>query len=351
MYQQLRSLPQPMPSHPRPLIPPCPTKPGASAGILFLTGCWASLQFRFLPLQYPVLAHAAENIVLTATPPATAALLAIGAIITIGPNAAPFYTACFCAAYIAVFVPPLSPSFRTRGRSAARSSPSFGGKAGPGSPGAPTATVQSAGQAGIVALCLSLQPTLLYLGINYRNILHPDHLWSVALLLSGAILFLHLCPKALWWMPDSLYWPRAISGVLAFIIGVAALETRVVAVAFGAYVKLHAPWSWVVVTIGLYLGGALVVAYFGGLLPLIDPGIVGVACIAVCTAGGLSIGLPLQILPFALFAGAGAAALLLHPLSLPTSDISVRVPPADSTPRQSDRASRCCCREQSARGA
>lgn len=278
------------------------------AGVLFLTGCWASLQFRFLPLHYPVLAHAAENILLTTTAHATAALLAVGAVGATGPAAGPFYTACICPALIAVFVPPLQPSFRTRGRSAARSTPSFGGKGSPTSPTTPTATVQSSGQAGLVAIALTLQPTLLYIGINFRNILHADHLWSVALLASGSILFLHLCPKALWWMPDALYWPRAISGVVAFIIGVAALEKRVVAVAFGAYVKLHAPWSWVVVTIGLYLGGALVIAYFGGLLPLIDPGIVGVVCIAVCTAGGLSIGLPLHILPFALFAGAGATA-------------------------------------------
>eukprot|EP00892_Ulva_mutabilis_P002875 jgi/Ulvmu1/12589/UM092_0019.1 len=274
---------------------------------LFLTGCWASLQFRFLPLQYPVLAHAAENILLTASGPTAAALLSAGAVASAGPAAAPFYTACICAALTAVFVPPLPPSFRTRGRSAARSAPALGGKTPAGPPGAPTATVQSAGQAGIVALCLTVQPTLLYIGINFRNILHAEHLWSVALLASGSVLFLHLCPKALWWMPDMLYWPRAISGVLAFIVGVAALEKRVVAVAFGAYVKLHAPWSWVVVTIGLYLGAALVIAYFGGLLPLVDPGIVGVVCIAVCTAGGLSIGLPLHILPFALFAGAGLA--------------------------------------------
>lgn len=93
---------------------------------------------------------------------------------------------------------------------------------------------------------------------------------------------------------------------LSFLIGVAAIEKRVVVVAFGAYVKLHAPWSWIVVTAGLYLGAALVIAYFAGIIPLLDPGLVGVICIAVCTAGGLSLGLPLYILPFALFAGAGA---------------------------------------------
>jgi hypothetical protein len=98
--------------------------------------------------------------------------------------------------------------------------------------------------------------------------------------------------------------------VLAYIFGVAALEQRVVLVAFGAFVKLPAPWSWIVVTAGMYLAAALVVAYFAGIVPMLDPGVVGTMCIAVCTAGGISIGLPTHVLPFALLAGAGVMASL-----------------------------------------
>jgi hypothetical protein len=98
---------------------------------------------------------------------------------------------------------------------------------------------------------------------------------------------------------------RVALWILAYIFGVAALEHRVVLPAFGAYVKLAAPWSWIVVTAGMYLAAALVVAYFAGLVPMLDPGVVGTMCIAVCTAGGISIGLPTHILPFALLAGAG----------------------------------------------
>jgi hypothetical protein len=275
------------------------------AGLLFLAGLWASLQFRFLPLKYPVLAHAAENILMTATPPTAASLLTIAAVAYADAPAAPYYCACICAAFVAAFVPPLPPSFRTRGRVTA-AVPTMGGVGTPvATIGAPAATIQSAGQAGVISMTLGSMPTLLYVGTNIQNIHHEEHLWSLALLICGAIMFFHLCPKALWWFPKQLQTPRMVAWGLSFLIGVAAIEKRVVAVAFGAYVKLHAPWSWIVVTAGLYLGAALVIAYFAGILPLLDPGLVGVVCIAVCTAGGLSLGLPLYILPFALFAGAG----------------------------------------------
>jgi hypothetical protein len=69
---------------------------------------------------------------------------------------------------------------------------------------------------------------------------------------AGSIMFLQLCPRALWWLPDSLYWPRLAAWAAAFLAGVGALTSRVALAAFGAYVKLPAPWSWLVVTAGTY---------------------------------------------------------------------------------------------------
>lgn len=242
---------------------------------------------------------------MTATPPTAASMLTIAAVAYSDAAAAPYYCACICAAFTAAFVPPLPPSFRTRGRVTA-SVPTMGGVGSPSAAsGAPATTVQSGGQAGVISMTLASLPTLLYIGTNFRNITHEEHLWSLTLLICSAIMFFHLCPKALWWFPKALQRPRMIAWAISFLVGVAAIEKRVVVVAFGAYVKLHAPWSWIVVTAGLYLGAALVIAYFTGMIPLLDPGLVGVICIAVCTAGGLSLGLPLYILPFALFAGAG----------------------------------------------
>ena len=161
---------------------------------------------------------------MTATPPTAASLLTVAAVAYTDAAAAPYYCACICAAFTAAFVPPLPPSFRTRGRVTA-SAPTMGGAgASSATSGAPAATVQSAGQAGVISMTLASLPTLFYIGTNFRNISQEQHLWSLTLLVCGAIMFFHLCPKALWWFPRQLHTPRMIAWGLSFLIGVAAIE-------------------------------------------------------------------------------------------------------------------------------
>ena len=255
---------------------------------MLLAACWATLQFRFIALRFPVVALAAENLLITAAGPVATAFLSWALLSEASPAAAPFYSLVISIAAAALFLPPVPSSFLDGG-----------------------APVQTRAQCALIALLATTQPAWTYAAINFRHITESSHLWSLVLLLSGALLALQLTPRGLWWLPPSFKWLRAAIWTAAYVFGVAALEQRVVLVAFGSFVKLPAPWSWVVVTVGLYLGAALVIAYFGGLVPILDPGLVGVACIAVCTAGGISIGLPTHILPFCLLAGAGAQSLCL----------------------------------------
>jgi hypothetical protein len=269
-----------------------------ATGILFLAACWATLQFRFVGLQFPVLAHAAENILLVAVGPLATSYLSWAMLSSAPPSYVPVYTLILSAASVALYIPPLPSSYLTKAR--ASTSGAVGGSA------APAGTVQLRTQCALLALHALLQPSLVHIAINGRHMTAAPHLWSLVLLLSGSIMCLQLTPRALWWLPEHLYWARIALWLIAYVAGVAALEQRVVLVAFGSYVKLPSPWSWIIVTAGMYLGAALVIMYFGGLVPILDPGIVGVMCIAVCTAGGISIGLPTHILPFCLIAGAGA---------------------------------------------
>lgn len=271
-----------------------------------LAALWATLQFRFVALQYAVLAHVAENVLLVGVGPVATAFIAWSLLSSADATAAPFYALAVSIAAAAVYLPPLAPSFVTRARATA-AAPSIGGGAGASA----GATVQTRAQCAVLALTGVLQPAAVYAAVHARRITEADHVWALALLLSTAVLALNLVPRALWWLPRSARAARIGVAVLAFVVAVAALEQRVVLVAFGAYVKLPAPWSWLVVTAGLYLGAALAAAYFAGLVPLLDPGAVGVCCVAAAAAAGAAAGLPLHMLPFCLVAGAGALARML----------------------------------------
>ena len=56
-------------------------------------GVWATLQFKWIQLQYPVVCLAFERLLFAATPPVAAMILAWGTLAAVGPSHAPFYQA------------------------------------------------------------------------------------------------------------------------------------------------------------------------------------------------------------------------------------------------------------------
>ena len=56
-------------------------------------GVWATLQFKWIQLQYPVVCLAFERLLFAATPPVAAMILAWGTLAAVGPSQAPFYQA------------------------------------------------------------------------------------------------------------------------------------------------------------------------------------------------------------------------------------------------------------------
>ena len=54
---------------------------------------WATLQFKWIQLQYPVVCLAFERLLFAATPPVAAMILTWGALAAVGPAHAPFYQA------------------------------------------------------------------------------------------------------------------------------------------------------------------------------------------------------------------------------------------------------------------
>jgi len=84
------------------------------SGVLFLLGCWATLQFRWVQLQYPPVALALERLILSGGVTICGPAIAWGTVAAVGAPAAPFYTACVMPGLHALLSVPLVSSFHLR---------------------------------------------------------------------------------------------------------------------------------------------------------------------------------------------------------------------------------------------
>ena len=74
-------------------------------------GVWATVQFKFLQLQYPPVALALERLLLSATLPLGAAVQTWGVVSAVGASAAAYYLAVLLALMYYALVLPLPSSF------------------------------------------------------------------------------------------------------------------------------------------------------------------------------------------------------------------------------------------------
>lgn len=74
-------------------------------------GVWATLQFKWVQLQYPVVVLAFEKLLLGACLPVAATVQAWGVIAALGLAAAPFYLTVILAVLYCLFAMPLASSF------------------------------------------------------------------------------------------------------------------------------------------------------------------------------------------------------------------------------------------------
>lgn len=270
-----------------------------SAITLFLTGVWATLQFKWVQVQYPVVVLAFEKLVLGCCLPVAAVLDTYGLVSAVGATAAPFYLApVLCVLYYLCALP-LPSSFH-----AIKPSVATGGK-GTGT------QVQGALEGCIAAVLTVGMPALLYLASHISMLGHWVHFWSLLLLGSGPLLFLTVLPSGLWWLPGSersqQAW-RSILLLLALASTLAGLEGRVIFRAFGQYIPLHPPWSYLAVTAALAIAAAVFVVHQAGMLgDELGRTTTGAALVCSATAGGLAAGLPLHIMPAPMLAATGLA--------------------------------------------
>ncbi|KAK9785342.1 hypothetical protein WJX73_005937 [Symbiochloris irregularis] len=271
--------------------------------LLFLTGTWGTLQFRWVQLQYPVAIIAAEKLLLSCCLPVGGIMMSWGLVAALGASTAPFYAAAWLCSLYMLLGRPLSSSFMSQRSSNHSSGESLkGSKEGDSS-------VLSASEGFTAAALVVLLPLAMYLATHWGQLLESVNLWSLVLLGSAPLLLITCLQDGLWWLPlphAQQHLVRRVLLLLSLVAALAGLEGRVLFRAFGQYMGLQPPWSYVVVSFALYGGAALSVLYLAGLLGEILGSTMGAVALVLCGgAAALALGMPPLTMPAPMLAASG----------------------------------------------
>eukprot|EP00873_Tetraselmis_striata_P034094 jgi/Tetstr1/454358/TSEL_041265.t1 len=151
---------------------------------LAVTGCWGTLQFKWVQQQYPVAAVALEKLVIQAATPVGVGVQAWGLLAAVGARATPFYlTVLLCAAYHLLCLP-MPSSFAT----------------GKGARAAEREIIQSPGLCAMTAAFVVCLPAGLFLFMHSAALASWANLWSLLLLLSLPVMWICALEQGLWWL-------------------------------------------------------------------------------------------------------------------------------------------------------
>ncbi|KAK9824524.1 hypothetical protein WJX72_011089 [[Myrmecia] bisecta] len=267
---------------------------------LFMTGVWATVNFKWVQMQYPVVVLAFEKLLIGCCLPVAATVQMAGLIAAVGVQQAPYYLAVLLAVLYCVFALPLPTSFQL-----GNPQRSTGGK------GRTDTTIQSPLEGFMAAVLLVCLPGSLYAITHWTLSFHWLHFWSLLLLHSGPLLFMCVLEEGIWWLPMRPSRRNALRKLVllaTLAAALAGLEGRVIFRAFGQYILLRPPWNYIAVTCALYGFAALLVLHYAGLLgEALGGTVAGTALVVSAAAGSLAAGVPLMVMPAPLIAASGLA--------------------------------------------
>lgn len=292
-----------------------------------LSGCWASLHFRWLAELSSILPSFVERVLVTALPIVSTTLSAWAfGVISNDLSFLGYQLLAVLSAFYYLLGLPLVPSYRKA---------------------ADRPFIQSRVEAGVNSVLLCALPGLVHLAIFGSRLFDEGQvvIHDIVLLFSLPIFYLRLLELAsfrpLWWTStspassfSSLPSSKGLSLILtpAAIFSVYSFQERIVVRSFGFLVSSHlpAPWDWLLVTVTLY--SLLAVGFLisratsssssaSSTSPLFLHSVrFGLAGVCLCI--GLVMGAPLTVLLVAAATGLTGALFLLTP-NLPTLLLSV----------------------------
>ncbi|KAL8201385.1 hypothetical protein R6Q57_012724 [Mikania cordata] len=265
----------------------------------FLIGVWASLQFKWIQIEYPTIVLALERLLFACIPFIASVLFSWATVSAVGMvNASYYYMAFNCIFYWLYSIPRVS-SFKLK-----QEVSYHGGEV-------PDDNLIL----GQLESCLHTL-NLLFFPLMFHIVSHYSIMFSSAssvcdlfLLFFIPFLFqLYASTRgALWWITKSEHQLRSIrvvNGSFALVIVVICLEVRVVFHSFARYIQVPWPLNYLLVTVTMLGGAAGAGAYEMGMIADASSSLAftGLA-VFVSAAGAIVVGFPVLFIPLPAVAG------------------------------------------------
>nr|XP_043606021.1 uncharacterized protein LOC122578180 [Erigeron canadensis] len=265
----------------------------------FLIGVWASLQFKWMQIEYPAIVIALERILFACIPFIGSVLFSWATVSAVGmPNAGYYHMVFNCVFYWLYSVPMVS-SFKLK------QEVSYHGGEVPDDN-----LILGQLESCLHTLNLLFFPLMFHVASHYSIMFSSaSTICDLFLLFFIPFLFLLYASTrgALWWVTKSenqLRSIRVVNGAVALVIVVVCLEVRVVFHSFARYVQVPWPLNYILVTLTMLGGAAGAGAYEMGMITDASSSLAftGLA-VFVSAAGAVVVGFPVLLIPLPAIAG------------------------------------------------
>ncbi|PSS13733.1 Sec-independent protein translocase protein like [Actinidia chinensis var. chinensis] len=265
----------------------------------FLIGVWASLQFKWIQIEYPTIVLALERLLFACVPLTASVLFTWATVSAVGMTHASYYLMAFVCVFYWLFSIPRVSSFKLK------QEVSYHGGEVPDDN-----LILTQLESCVHTLTLLHLPLLFHIGSHYSVVFS-----SVASVCDLFLLFfipfllqLYASTRgALWWVTRNEHQLRSIrvvNGAVSLVVVVICLEIRVVFHSFGWYIQVPPPLNYILVTITMLGGAAAAGAYALGMVADAFSSVAFTAlAVLVSAAGAIVVGFPVLFLPLPSIAG------------------------------------------------
>ncbi|KAG9144769.1 hypothetical protein Leryth_017247 [Lithospermum erythrorhizon] len=258
----------------------------------FLIGVWASLQFKFIQIEYPAIVVALEKVLFACVPIIASSIFTWAAVSAVGMVNSGYYLMVFCCVFYWLFSIPRVSSFKTREK---------GGYHGGEIP--EDSYILGELESCLHTLVLVFLPLMFHVASHYAVMFSSwASVCDLFLLFFIPFLFqLYASTRgALWWVTKNDHQVRSIrvvNGAIALVVVVICLEVRVVFHAFGRYIQVPAPLNYFLVTTTMLGGAAAAGAYGVGMVSDAASSFIFTAlAVVVSAAGAIVVGFPILLI-------------------------------------------------------
>lgn len=261
----------------------------------FLVGVWASLQFKWIQIEYPTIVLALERLLFACVPCIASVLFTWATVSAVGmsPNASSsYYLMAFTCLFYWLFSIPRISSFKLKHEV------SYHGGEVPDDN-----LILGQLESCVHTLHLLFFPIIFHIA-SYHSVIFSSaaSICDLFLLFFIPLLFqLYASTRgALWWLTKNehqIQSIRLVNGAVALVVVVLCLEIRVIFHSFSRYIQVPPPLNYLLVTIAMLGGAAGAGAYvFGIIVDAISSVIFTGLVVVVCAAGAIVLGFPIVVI-------------------------------------------------------